>query len=167
MLLKIYSEVRISTATAETAVHARHDLNSDRSNSFRTRYTYRISSNWSRALNTSRASNISRGSWAWFTYWWSLTGLHCLCVISVRHGTIWSYRYFGFIISDCRSEPIIDLLTNVLNCLLSLRCYHQLVINVDVLIKAGLEYKPGLEYRPGVWRNCTNRGRGLLFEEIR
>jgi len=46
-------------------------------------------------------------------------------------------------------------------CLLSLRCYHQLVINVDVLIEAGLEY------RPGVWRNCTNRGRGRLFEEIR
>jgi len=35
-------------------------------------------------------------------------------------------------------------------CLLSLRCYHQLVINVDVLIEAGLEYKPGLEHRPGV-----------------
>jgi len=35
-------------------------------------------------------------------------------------------------------------------CLLSLRCYHQLVINVDVLIEAGLEYKPGLEYRPVV-----------------
>ena len=33
--------------------------------------------------------------------------------------------------------------------LIALRCYHQLVINVDVLIEAGLEYKPGLEYRPG------------------
>ena len=33
--------------------------------------------------------------------------------------------------------------------------------NVDVLIQAGLEY------RPGVWRDCTNRGRGLLLEEIR
>ena len=32
---------------------------------------------------------------------------------------------------------------------MSLRCYHQLVTNVDVLIEAGLEYKPGLEYRPG------------------
>jgi len=30
-----------------------------------------------------------------------------------------------------------------------------------------LEYKPCLECRPGVWRNCTNRGLGLLFEEIR
>jgi len=39
--------------------------------------------------------------------------------------------------------------------------------NVDVLIQAGLEYRPGLDYRPGVWCNCTNRGRGLLFEEIR
>jgi len=38
---------------------------------------------------------------------------------------------------------------------------------MDALIEAGLEYKSGLEYRPGVWHNCTNRGRGLLFEEIR
>jgi len=33
------------------------------------------------ALNTDRVSNISRGSR--FTYWLSLTGLHCLRVISV------------------------------------------------------------------------------------
>ena len=39
--------------------------------------------------------------------------------------------------------------------------------NVDVLKKTGLEYRPGLEYTPGVWHNCTNKGRGLLFEEIR
>jgi len=33
-----------------------------------------------------------------------------MCVMKrhVRH------EYFGFVISDCRSEPIIDLLTNVL-----------------------------------------------------
>ena len=37
-------------------------------------------------------------------------------VISVRHGMIciWSYPYFGFLISDCWSAPIINLLTNVL-----------------------------------------------------
>jgi len=64
--------------------------------------------------------------------------------------------------------PIIDLLTNVLIVYAMLVLPSgQLVINVDVLIEAGLEYKPGLEYRPGVWSNCTNRGRGLLFEEIR
>jgi len=39
--------------------------------------------------------------------------------------------------------------------------------NVNVQIEAGPWIQAGLKYRPGVWRNCTNRGRGLLFEEIR
>jgi len=38
--------------------------------------------------NRGQALNISWGSW--FTYWSSLAGMHCLRVISVRHGTIWS-----------------------------------------------------------------------------
>jgi len=29
---------------------------------------------------------------SWFTYWSSLTSMHCLHVISVNHGTIWSYQ---------------------------------------------------------------------------
>ena len=45
--------------------------------------SYRISSNKGRALNASRALNISRG--LWFTYWSSLTGMHCLRIISVRY----------------------------------------------------------------------------------
>ena len=43
---------------------------------------------WRNCANTGRALNISRGSR--FTYWSSLAGMHCLHVISVRHGTIWS-----------------------------------------------------------------------------
>jgi len=70
-----------------------------------------------------------------------------LRVISVRHGTIQSSQYFGFLISDCRSEPIIDLLTNVLIVSAMLPPVSH---NVDVLIQAGLEYRPGLGYRPGL-----------------
>jgi len=40
--------------------------------------------------------------------------MSALRVITVRHGTIRNYQYFGFLTSDCRSESIIDLLTNVL-----------------------------------------------------
>jgi len=87
---------------------------------------YRISSNTVRALNTSRVSNISQGSW--FTYWSSLTGLHCQRVISVRQSVSWSYQYFGFLISDCQSEPIINLLTNVLIVSTKYtKCCHQLL----------------------------------------
>ena len=66
----------------------------------------------------------------------------------MRHGTIRNYQYLVFLISDCRSEPIIDLLTNVL--IVSAMLPSAIVVNVDVLIEAGLEYKPGLEYRPEV-----------------
>jgi len=47
-----------------------------------------ISSNRSRALNTSQVSNISRESW--FTYWSSLTGVHCASLVCVmtRYETI-------------------------------------------------------------------------------
>jgi len=52
---------------------------------------YRIS------LNTSRALNISGVSW--FTYSSSLTGLHCLRVISVHHEAI-NILAFLFQIAD-------------------------------------------------------------------
>ena len=46
---------------------------------------YHISSNTSRA-------GLEYKPRSWFTYWSSLTGMHCLRIISVRHGTIWSHR---------------------------------------------------------------------------
>ena len=58
-----------------------------------------------------------------------------------------NYQYFGLLISHCRSEPIIDLLTNVLIVSAMLPSASH---KMDALIEAGLEYKPGLEYRPGV-----------------
>jgi len=65
---------------------------------------YRNSSNRSQALNTGRGSDVivliapgleckqgleyKPGSW--FTYWSSLAGMHCLRIINVRRGMIWS-----------------------------------------------------------------------------
>jgi len=39
--------------------------------------------------------------------------------------------------------------------------------NVDELIQVGPWTQAGPRIQVGGWRNCTNRGRGLLFEEIR
>jgi len=36
-----------------------------------------------------------------------------------------------------------------------------------VVVKRSRSLSHRLEYRPGVWHDCANRGRGLLFEEIR
>jgi len=49
---------------------------------------WRSGINRGRALNTSQVSNISPGSW--FTYWSSLTALHCLSIISCIMMAGWS-----------------------------------------------------------------------------
>jgi len=67
--------------------------------------------NRGRALNTSRALNISRGSW--FTYWSSLTGMHCLQCAS-WHDMKLGLSVFWLPYSYPLSKPITNLLRNVL-----------------------------------------------------
>jgi len=107
---------------------------------------WRNSTNRGRALNTSRALNISQGSW--LTPWSSLTGMHCLHVISVHHGTIWSYQYqyFGFFISNRQSKPLTKLLTNVLIVFVKYTMLSSVRCNVDVLIQA----RPWIQARPRI-----------------